>query len=113
VSSSPGLGIQRVSAIALGAIGLAGLATGAAFGAIAIGRKDDAARICPSLCPNQDGVDRWNAAVGAGNLSTASFVAGGAAAAIGAALWLTAPSRSLPAMRVGVAGTTARVEMSW
>jgi hypothetical protein len=85
------LGNQRIGAIAAAAVGVVGLGVGIGFGLSAMSKHDDAAKICPSSsCPDQHGVDLWNQAVSAGNVSTAAFVVGAVALAGGAVLWFTA-----------------------
>ena len=78
-------------------LGGAAVATGVVFGVLAHGKWNDAQAVCGgTLCPTQGQVDQAQGLVGDartyGNLSTACMIAGGAIAAAGLYLWLTAPS---------------------
>jgi hypothetical protein len=86
-----GLPAQKVLALSFGAVGLAGVIAGSAFGFTAQSRKEDAEALCPDTCATDSGVDAWDDALGAGNLSTLFFAIGGAGLATGAILWLTTP----------------------
>jgi hypothetical protein len=83
------LGRGAVAAIALGAVGVAAVGVGTTYGFIALSRKDRANGVCPhNPCGNSAGPGLWDEAASAGNISTAAFVAGGAAIAAGAAVWM-------------------------
>jgi hypothetical protein len=64
-------------AIAAASLGVAALGVGIGLGVFAKIVRDDAQTVCPGLCRNQDGVDRWQRAKRAGNLATAGFIVGG------------------------------------
>jgi hypothetical protein len=91
---------QRIGAVVLAAVGVAGLGVGTGFGLAAISRHDDAQKACPQACADQRGVDLWNSARTAGNISTVAFIAGGVALAGGAVLWLTGKPESAPPTRM-------------
>ncbi len=103
---------QKTLALAIGGVGLAGIAVGAIGGAMSIGSRSSAQDTCPEAtyhfrCPTAQGTDDWNAATTAGNVSTGGFVVGGVAIAGAAVLWLTAPSAKA---RAGVTATGIRFE---
>jgi serine/threonine-protein kinase len=95
---APRGGTQRVLGIAIAGVGLAGIAVGAVFGLQASSKNDDAAAHCRgNLCDAEgirlDGQGRDDATI-----STIAFIAGGALAAGGLVVLLTAPSgREKPA----------------
>ncbi len=93
---------QRTLGLVVGGVGLAGLAAGGIFGLVSMSKNAEADGECKppdrTLC-TQKGVDAGEAAQSYGNVSTIAFIAGGALAAGGAVLWLTAPSDGT---RVGV-----------
>ncbi len=94
-SQSSGLGTQRILAIVAAGVGAVGIGVGIVYGLSAKSKHDTANAACPgSLCPNKNGVDLWNQAVSAGNVSTAGFIVGAVGLAGGAALWFMAPHRS-------------------
>jgi hypothetical protein len=95
-SNTSGLGSQRTWALVAGGAGVAGIAVGTIFGLMSKAKHDDADAICPGgdCGTNQEGVDRWNDARSAGNVSTVAFIIGGAGLATGAVLWLTAKPAS-------------------
>jgi hypothetical protein len=94
VSSSSG-NTQRTLALVAGGVGVVGVAVGSIFGLQAMSKHSDADQKCPGDCPDQAGVDLWNEARTAGNISTIAFAVGGVGLATGAILWFTAkPSRA-------------------
>ena len=100
-----GLGTQRVLALVAGGAGIVGVGVGAVFGVVSMSKHNEAEESCASrggqyVC-DQAGFDAADAAIGAGNISTIGFIAGGVLLAAGAVLWITAPS-SQEAPRVGV-----------
>jgi len=86
---------QRTVALTVGGAGVVGLVIGGIFGAQAISKNSDSKAYCmqasPDLCYPQ-GLSLRSDAQSAATVSTAAFVAGGALAAGGIVLWLTAPS---------------------
>jgi hypothetical protein len=88
--NAPEFGTQRILALASAGIGVVGLGLGIGFGINAISKHDDANKVCPTQCVDQKGVDMWNQAVSAGNISTVGFIVGVAGLAGGAILWFTA-----------------------
>lgn len=90
-----GLGTQRTLGVSAGAAGLAGVAVGAIFGALAISAADAQKQHCssPTDCPDHDQALKDHAdAETFGLASTISFIAGGTLLLTGPILFLTAPS---------------------
>jgi hypothetical protein len=89
------LGARRILALVAAGVGVVGLGVGVGFGIDSKLKHDDAHNACPEpTCADRTGVDLWNQAVSAGNVSTVAFIVGAAGLAGGAALWFTAPHRS-------------------
>ena len=87
---------QRTAAIVVGAVGVAGLGLGTAFGILAKNSWSDAKSQCsnyPSACSPQ-AIELNSTASSQATISTVAFIAGGAALATGAVLWFTAGSKS-------------------
>jgi hypothetical protein len=95
VSSSSG-NTQKILALVAGGVGVVGVGVGTIFGLQSMSKHNDAETKCPGACNDQAGVDLWNDARSAGNISTIAFAVGGAGLVTGAILWFTAktPSRS-------------------
>ena len=108
-SGSHGLSTQKIVAIVVGGVGVAGLGVGGAFGMIAISKKNDAQKICPQDCVDTAGTKAWSDAKTAGNISTIAFIAGGVALAGGAVLWFTAPAKT----EVGLGPASIRFRRSF
>jgi hypothetical protein len=91
-----GMGGQKVAALVIGSVGVAGLAVGAVAGAMAMAmaKKSTAQNECPDKCATQAGANDWSSAGTLGNVSTAGFVVGLVGVAGGATLWFTAPKSS-------------------
>lgn len=88
-----GMGTQRIAGLAVGGAGVLALALGATFGGLAISANGDAKTKCPQTqCSDADGVAASTRAGTFADASTGLFVAGGAAAAAGLIVFLTAPS---------------------
>jgi len=112
VSSSSG-GSQKTIALIAAGVGVVGIGVGTIFGLSAISKHDDANAKCPGACSDQAGVDLWNDARTAGNISTIGFVVGGVGLATGAILWLTAkPSRST-AVHADVGPGSLHIRGTW
>jgi hypothetical protein len=94
---------QRVGGLVTGAVGVAGLIVGTAFGAIARSDNEDAKKNClvDSAC-NQQGYASSMSAEHAATASTVAFIAGGALVAAGLIVYLTAPPSSPRSARVGL-----------
>jgi serine/threonine-protein kinase len=101
---SSGGSSQRTIGFVVGGVGVVGLAVGAVFGLQAMGTKNDAQPNCsPNFATcNQKGLDTVDDGKSKATISTIGFIAGGALAAGGIALILTAPKQSAP-IRVGLA----------
>lgn len=84
----------RSAGFVIGAAGVVGIGVGAAFGLLAMSRRDQSnAGFCDAqgYCDSQ-GLELRRGAIGAATVSTVAFVVGGALVAGGAALILVAPS---------------------
>ena len=104
-ASPPGQG-QRVSAVAVGALGVVGIVLGSVAGIEANSKYHDALSACNGSTSCQPGSDGPGLRASAGNwatLSTVAFVAGGVALAGGAVLWSTAPSGHAGSTTMGLA----------
>lgn len=105
VEPSPGFP-YKTTGIIVGAVGVVGLTLGTIFGLNALSRDKDASTYCSrSTCTDPRGIELASDAHTLGNLSTVSFVAGGALTAIGAVIYLVGPSpgkaaKSMPAFHV-------------
>jgi len=85
----------RWSAVAVGAVGLAGIGIGSGFGLAAMSKADVAKGSCDgNACTSQVGIDAAKNARSLATVSTVGFVAGGALLAAGAALFLSSGERS-------------------
>ena len=94
---------RRSLALAIGGIGMAGLAVGAIAGAIALSSRSRAEDVCPEAtyhfrCPTEAGANDWSSAHTAGNIATVGFVVGGVSLAAAAVIWLTAPRKTTAAL---------------
>lgn len=102
---NPGRG-RRVLGLALVGIGVGGLAAGGAFGVIARSRNEDAREICKGTIDRCDPTKVKDAQVkvddarSAAKISTIAFIAGGAVAATGLVLYITAPKGERSAVSV-------------
>ena len=103
-STSPGLAAHetgggttmRTAAYVVGAVGIVGVGLGAVFGLQASAKWSSAQEACkPGACgAGSQARDDKDAASSAGNLSTVTFIIGGAALATGVTLLVLAPSSS-------------------
>jgi hypothetical protein len=85
---------QRTAALVVGGVGLAGLGLGVVAGVVANSRWNDATDACPNRqCSDPKNLSLDGPAKTWADISTVSFVGGGAALATGAVLWLTAPTK--------------------
>jgi hypothetical protein len=100
VTSSTG-GTQKVLALVAGGVGVVGVGVGTIFGLQSMSKNNDATAKCPGACSDQAGVELWNEARSAGNISTIGFVVGGVGLATGAILWFTAKPSRTTALHVG------------
>jgi len=85
----------RYAGLAVGGLGVAGLAVGTVFGLQAISRNNDSKADCDamSVC-GPTGLSARHDAQSAGNVSTVAFVAGGVLVAGGATMFVLAKPRS-------------------
>lgn len=94
-----GLGTRRTIALAMGGVGIAGLAAGTVFGVLAIGKKDAQVEACASSesCTptgHEEALAAHSSAQTFGAVSTTGFVLGGLLVAASATLFFTAPSET-------------------
>jgi serine/threonine-protein kinase len=83
-----------VLSYAVGALGVVGIGMGTFFGIRAVSRKDEADQACSGKLCSADGLRANDQARTAANVSTWSFVAGGAALLGAAVLYVTVESRT-------------------
>ena len=115
-STHSGLGTGRVLALVAGGVGVVGVGLGTYFGLQSISKHNEAHNVCPnSQCADQNGVNLWNDASSAGNISTIAFIAGGVGLAGAAVLWFTAKpaETNAPSAQVGLGFGTVRVSGTW
>jgi hypothetical protein len=118
-SASSRGGTQRTVGLAVGGAGVVGLGLSGVFALVANGKNQDSKNGCAGdVCTTQSSFDARSSARSAGDAATVSFVAGAAALAIGAVVWLTAPRgapESAGSARVVIAPTLggALVEGGW
>jgi len=102
-AQNPTTDLRKLSAYALGGLGLAAVAVGSTAGALALARKKTVDDNCVDLACNPVGLDALDQGRTFASVSTATLVVGSAAVAGGALLWITAPSSGGgPARSVGL-----------
>jgi hypothetical protein len=115
-SGTPG-GAQRAIGLVVGGAGVAGIAVGAIFGAVAQSKWSQAKTNCGTGCgPDAPAQQEKNEAQSAASTATVAFIAGGVAMGIGAVVWLTARRAAgpvteltlVPAFGAGLEGLTLR-----
>jgi hypothetical protein len=88
-----GMTTRRAIAYVVGGVGVAGIGIGAYFGIRTFAEAKAATDLCPcDGAVRETAVQHQNTARTDGAISTVAFAVGGAAAAAGILLWLTAPS---------------------
>ncbi|RLB61112.1 MAG: hypothetical protein DRI90_12110 [Deltaproteobacteria bacterium] len=87
-SDSDGDASLRTTSFVVGGIGIAGIAAGAVFGAVALAKKGDVEDNCDGLACNAQGAKAAEDGNLFGNISTVGFVVGGVALATGLTLLL-------------------------
>lgn len=87
---------QKIVALAVGGLGVSGLAVGLVAGIVASSRHSDAERLCANnLCvAGSDGANAVQSFHTLRSISTIGYVVGGAGIIGGVSLWLTAPTAS-------------------
>jgi hypothetical protein len=114
-SAQSGIGAQKIFGIAAASVGIASLTVGTIFGLQSIAKHNDASSVCPDQCADQNGVNLWNDARSAGNISTVGFLVGIVGLAGGAALWFSAPSNSsvAPQAQLGFGPGALQLKSVW
>jgi hypothetical protein len=96
---------QKTLGLVMGGVGVAGLAVGTVFGAMAMSKASSSKDLCSAgNCPagnRQEAIKDHDDAAKAANAATVGFIAGGALAAAGAVLFFTAPSATERAGTLG------------
>jgi serine/threonine-protein kinase len=109
-SGSTSLGTQRIAALVIGSVGVAGLAVGSVFGIRSKAAHDQAEPYCvEGACTSPVGLEYLKEARTAGNISTAAFVLGAVGVGAGAVLWFTAPT----GVQVGAGMGTVQLRGTW
>ncbi len=101
---SGGGSTRKTAGLIVAGVGVVGVGLGSVFGLRASSKLSEAKRHCssyPSVC-DEGAKDPDAQAKSAATLSTVFFIAGGAALATGAVLWLTAGSQHDSSVAVGV-----------
>jgi hypothetical protein len=115
--SSSSFGARKTVAIVAATLGVVGIGLGGVFGALARSKRDDAQKVCPTVCPDQDAVAMWQDAKRAGTISTVAFAAGGIGLVGAAVLWLTAhpetPATPSAGVNVGPGQVTMALRGRW
>jgi hypothetical protein len=98
--------VMRPTAIALGAVGLGGLALGAIFGGVAVSKRSDLDALCPNKACDATGQSARNDAWTFATVSTIGLVSGAVLFAGGAVMFLLAPraSKHIAVSPFGVGG---------
>ena len=96
--------------LGVGAAGVVALGVGGALALSAKSQYDSVASECPPAGCNPDGFDARTSARSRADVATVVLVAGAAAVAGGALVWMLAPSRPVS---VGVGAGTVAVRASW
>jgi hypothetical protein len=113
-ASSKTLGTQRLLALAVGGVGIAGVAVGTVFGLKAKSKHDDSDHYCNgNACTDQRGVDLNNEAKSAGTISTIGFLIGGVGLAGGTALWVTGRPRDPKKTELSLGWGAVLVRGTW
>lgn len=105
----------RSVGLVVAGVGAVGMGVGAYFGGLAKSRLDESNELgCNGAICTSEAAEKRNDARDAGNTSTAFFVAGGALAAGGLALWLFGPAeREQPAVSGGAMATPRGADITF
>lgn len=101
-----GIGTQRAIALVAGGVGLTAIGVGTAFGLKAAAAKSDSEAHCDGNICDDEGIQIREDGMVAGNVATALFIGGGAAAAAGVVLFLTAPKGARSKTEAGITSVT-------
>ncbi|MEJ7729010.1 MAG: tetratricopeptide repeat protein [Polyangiaceae bacterium] len=94
---------QRVLAVITLGVGAVGVGMGTVFGLRAVSKADEARQRCPGgICADPQDVALESEGNQAADISTVSFIVGGAGLVGGLVLWLTAPSDPEPTQGLSV-----------
>lgn len=104
---------QKIGALVVGGVGLAGVVVGSIFGLKAFSKHKEAAIYCDPQCHDQTGLDVKAEGMHASNISTVAFVLGGVGLAGGALLWLTDHSDKSSAPQVGLGPSGIVAKGTW
>jgi hypothetical protein len=85
---------RRTIGLVVGGVGVLGVAVGAIAGGVVLGQKSAVDRDCPNAACHGDGMNEVSRLKTTAMVSNVSFGVGGGLLAIGAVLFLTAPSSS-------------------
>lgn len=103
----------RVLGYGLAGLGVVGLGVGSIFGLIASATHKDALTHCTAdRCCTREGIDLGDRASSQATVSTVAFVAGGALAAAGVVLVVTAPKAPASQVAISIAPTPAGASLS-
>jgi hypothetical protein len=105
-SGSRALNKQQLAGVVTGAVGVALVVAGGAFGLAASSHWSEAKHQCPTheQCA-AEAIDTRDTAATYASLSSAGFIAGGVLTALGVTLFVTAPRLAKKNVALGVAGT--------
>ncbi|MBW2455042.1 MAG: hypothetical protein JRI68_11055 [Deltaproteobacteria bacterium] len=93
---------QGVIGLIIASVGVAGLAVGGAFAAVAVSKHDEQQQYCDDTGCDDQGIALNQDARTAGNVSTVAVIAGSALLVGGFVVWLTAPSEEGPDIAAGL-----------
>lgn len=111
---SSGIGTQRMAAIGVAGLGVAGIVVGSVFGLKARSKLVESNRTCTGKdCTDQAGVDLNNEAKSAATISTIGFIVGGVGLAGATALWVTGKPRDEAKTDVSLGWGSVLVKGTW
>ncbi|MGD0524987.1 MAG: hypothetical protein ABSE49_07580 [Polyangiaceae bacterium] len=105
----------RLVATVSGGVAIASAAGGTVAGILALSKKSTAQSVCPgsTVCPTQDGVNKWNSADSAATVSSFLFALAGFAALEAVVFWFVPGSDSATSTKVGVGPGAVRLSGAW
>lgn len=100
---------RQVAIIASGAIGVAGVVTGAVFGLRSMSKHNESDDYCDdSRCRDERGVEAMDSARAAGNVSTVAFIVGAVGLGAAGVLWFARPADNNAGFQAGIAPGSIR-----